>query len=824
MPQSSIRILITGYYYKQNLGDDLLLQYAQTIFRSTRNLIVIPRYLSTDTIEIHNKEAMDELIKTTDVVVLFGGEVINTYFLDRLIAMKRTAMMRHNKNIPFYAFGVSCNSDYQEIQSRMDLFEYVIFRNRTDYLAFLPRLTERHSEVLPDPVFAYCRKTLTGQCSMVRNIRKVSRYIRIASSREQMSGFHVGFFLCQTCRHPEFMNAIHQLLDKCIQRRARISLFTMCNGTIASEDDRRINKEVYDRIPVPHRHKVSVYSDPQSIFQQIGNLDVAVCWRFHAHVFCILYGIPFISLSTTPKVKTLLEENDLIQLSYAHRLNVLPDAIDAVLRNSDIIHRNLSQLTRRLHPLAKTYGRKWSQIIGTTRATPRHPMDDTIKTQMMIQIRKSYLIYERKEDHLYNAIVLLYLITGHLKTPYQWGLVEKMSNGATIDTLSDDIVWLIDEQVKTGSMAFYAKVYSYLHKNFSSTIPAIPSHPINIHYMDQNDMKGVHRSGWEYVIHHIERNMASLDSSAILCDLYLDRTFHWNYDSAVALGIIPYCRPWVGFIHHTSRVDYTDYNVVALFNKPAFINSLACCSALIVMTHYLRKQVEGKLRELKYHRIPVYVLRHPTEFIEASRCFQLEDFEQLSAHRIVQVGAWYRDISAIFRLNLNENPLQYQKCALKGPQMEGYYRFLQESGDSVDSTESTMQISRDNRDRSSSSDNTLVPLYNTVELLPQLSAEEYDRLFQLCIIFIYLIDASAVNTIIESIVRNTPILVNRIEPVVEYLGRDYPFYYDTLEEAARKANDIAVVRRTHEYLKGMDKSFLRVENFIRSFQTLPIFP
>ena len=36
--------------------------------------------------------------------------------------------------------------------------------------------------------------------------------------------------------------------------------------------------------------------------------------------------------------------------------------------------------------------------------------------------------------------------------------------------------------------------------------------------------------------------------------------------------------------------------------------------------------------------------------------------------------------------------------------------------------------------------------------------------------------------------------------MVEYLGRDYPFYFNSLEEAARKAENMDLVHETHRYL------------------------
>jgi hypothetical protein len=78
--------------------------------------------------------------------------------------------------------------------------------------------------------------------------------------------------------------------------------------------------------------------------------------------------------------------------------------------------------------------------------------------------------------------------------------------------------------------------------------------------------------------------------------------------------------------------------------------------------------------------------------------------------------------------------------------------------------------------------------------------DAYDRMLQENIVFLDLYDASANNAVVECIARATPLLVNRIPPVVEYLGADYPFYFDSLEEAAAKALDFDLVQRTHEYL------------------------
>ena len=61
--------------------------------------------------------------------------------------------------------------------------------------------------------------------------------------------------------------------------------------------------------------------------------------------------------------------------------------------------------------------------------------------------------------------------------------------------------------------------------------------------------------------------------------------------------------------------------------------------------------------------------------------------------------------------------------------------------------------------------------------------EEYDDLLTNNIVFVDLFDASANNTVLECIVRRTPIIINNIGAVSEYLGKDYPLYFENLEES-----------------------------------------
>ena len=74
-----------------------------------------------------------------------------------------------------------------------------------------------------------------------------------------------------------------------------------------------------------------------------------------------------------------------------------------------------------------------------------------------------------------------------------------------------------------------------------------------------------------------------------------------------------------------------------------------------------------------------------------------------------------------------------------------------------------------------------------VSALPYLDNDAYDEFLSRNLVFLHLYDASAANTLVECIQRTTPLLVNPLDAVVEYLGAEYPLYFHhrTVEPGSR---------------------------------------
>ena len=104
-----------------------------------------------------------------------------------------------------------------------------------------------------------------------------------------------------------------------------------------------------------------------------------------------------------------------------------------------------------------------------------------------------------------------------------------------------------------------------------------------------------------------------------------------------------------------------------------------------------------------------------------------------------------------------------------------------------------------------------------------LSNEEYDNLLHKNIILLDVFNSSANNTVLECIARNTPLLVTKHPAIIEYLGIDYPLYFNTIDELNEIINSdnfINLVKKAHYYLKNMLKDKYTIKYFCNAFDNI----
>jgi hypothetical protein len=321
-------------------------------------------------------------------------------------------------------------------------------------------------------------------------------------------------------------------------------------------------------------------------------------------------------------------------------------------------------------------------------------------------------------------------------------------------------------------------------------LPSSGQYEKKINLSDQlKGFYGQHRSGWLYVLKHLK---PLHNPNGILLDSFIERTFCWRPG-----GPTSNLEPWIGFIHVPPNVpkwfQYEQSNDY-IFNSNAWEKSLPYCKGLFTLSHYHQKNLESKLD------IPVNYLFHPTEIPKIK--WNWEKFMANKEKKIVQVGWWLRKLHTIFQLPTKK----YKKIFLRITHAD---------------LKSLMKQERDILIKEGQFNDKM---YETAESIFYIPNKEYDKLLSENIVIINLYDSNANNTVIECTVRNTPILVNPIEPVIEYLGDNYPFYFSSLEEAAHKAEDLDLVYQTHQYLFNHPiKEKLTGEYFLKGFVNSEIY-
>jgi hypothetical protein len=309
-----------------------------------------------------------------------------------------------------------------------------------------------------------------------------------------------------------------------------------------------------------------------------------------------------------------------------------------------------------------------------------------------------------------------------------------------------------------------------------------------------------HRSGWRYAITALE---SLHNSQGVLFEGFLEEPFAWQHHregvrpgpellkalnddqyetrlTSEELRIVPYREPWVGFLHNPPAMPAWFHGQEApqtIFKKSVWQESLQHCIGLFALSEYAADWLRQETRK------PVSAVLHPSE--TPSLKFDFERFLANPDKRVVQIGWWLRRLAAIYRLPIaSDNPAGYTKLCLLPQFFDGADDYLREIREG--------EFEREGRPESEHSANT--------KELTHVPDDEYDQLLSENICFVNLYDASANNAVIECLVRGTPILVNPLPAVQEYLGADYPFYYQDLDDAAAMSMDTGRLRAAHEYL------------------------
>ncbi len=815
------KIIITGYYKKDNTGDDIFEKVANKLFISNKQYEY--NILSIDQLK---SQSQGQIL--IDSIILFGGETLNEYFLSTLSLIKN-----QNQHIKLYALGVGLGADIDELKYYIPMFQYITVRHKTDLYMITNKFPNIRCDYIQDIAFKYKIKAYKE-----KDMKKIN------------NNKTIGLFLSQPKYHSLKIREKHQdaiyllnsyisLITGFVNNGYNVKLFSMCHNNIESESDVVLNNLLFNSLEKKIRSYVKIVSSSGSGFNSNQNfennlltLKYAICERFHSHILCLIYNIPFVSLGNTLKVTHLLNDlelNKTICNPFDFNFNIINKKLIS------INNKELKDIYKSIYPRVEEFYSKFSvdnneyNKIGVAKNKIQLYLNDKQITNFCINFLNEFNHIHKKLN--FPADYILMKLFGTNKLDYKWGIEEKLN---TKHFNINDVKWLFEQSIMNHLFLFNTfssnhlnpynnhlntnihnnhlvpyKKSPLLNRKNNNNVNSISINGnledniknqlqlYNIDYIDQYDRTGIHRHGWKYVIDNFSNNLCSYDTNnnLIKCDLYVDRTFHWDREVMIEAGVIPYKSNWVGFIHHTLYQDESGYNCVELLKCKEFIESLKFCKALIVLSNYLKEQLL-KLAILNDIQLPViHTIFHPTYFVDESKLWKYGKWKFASwKGEVIQIGSWMRDIKAIYDLKYDN------KYVLIGKQMEDKYKAIS-FGDNNDT-------------------NILESNIHNVTVVNYLENDMYDDMLTRYVVFLKLKDASAVNTVLECIVRNTPIIVNRLPAIEEYLGPDYPLYYNDIDEVPRMLKNKKLIIKANTYLSNMNKDFLKIENFITSMKNL----
>ncbi len=560
------QLLITGYYNKQNTGDDMFYIIAEKLFINNKKYKTTIKSID----DINN---INNVI--CDAIVLFVGETLNEYFLEPISKLKEK-----NQNIKIYAFGVNIGEDIDYIKHYLIMFQYIIVRNQNDY----NKIMNKFNNLVP--------------CYYVQDI-VFSNYIKAYKMKTVENC--IGLFLSQPKnRKISYIDEYINIINYYVKNNYVVKLFSMCYSDNINESDKILNNNIYNKLSNEVKKNVKIIHD-YCFWKHIRTLKYAICERFHAHIISIIYNIPFISFANTGKVKDLLQDLSLEHININIISNYDPEYINNKLKSINTkklkkIYKDVYIKVQQFYDLLKN-----NDLDDINNLRFNYPKNKT-KYYFSFDFinNKSIKVFEKYK----TAETILMKLFGTTSLDYKWGLEEKIKNGLLV---IDDIKWLFEQSIYN---------YYYLHYYFNSSNYIINNinNVFNIDYIDQYDRTNCHRSGWRYVVDNINNHLSTFDKDAIKLDLYVDRTFHWCCQDMVNNNIIPYTTKWVGFIHHTMYQE-NEYNCIELLKNTYFIESLKYCKGLIFLSKYLKENFI-KLAEINNIILPKLLISlcHPNHY------------------------------------------------------------------------------------------------------------------------------------------------------------------------------------------------------------------
>ena len=294
------------------------------------------------------------------------------------------------------------------------------------------------------------------------------------------------------------------------------------------------------------------------------------------------------------------------------------------------------------------------------------------------------------------------------------------------------------------------------------------------------------RSGWNIICQELK---GINSDKGIYLDATLENSFQWKYELYEFNGHVPYLFPWAGFFHnppntpsfYEKRSKHFITGMEDNISSKQFISSIDYCVSLFTLSPYLAKSLKDRLE------VPVRAIKHP---ILENNVPMWNPEAAWREKELAMLGYWYRKFSNFTKLRTN-----FKKSFLGGRVAElKYWLNLEKLHLNLNFNENDF-------------------MFHSPFNIP-----DFDDKLTKVVVFLDFWDTAFNTSVMDCISRNTPMIICKHEGVMDYLGKDYPLYFESLEEAEYLANNFDKIVEGHKYLENMDKSDLTLDNFLKTLR------
>ena len=332
----------------------------------------------------------------------------------------------------------------------------------------------------------------------------------------------------------------------------------------------------------------------------------------------------------------------------------------------------------------------------------------------------------------------------------------------------------------------------------------------NIYFKQKYDNYGVHLFGWKNVINNYISWFTNTKEQKykykLLFDEWIEKLLIWGNKKINVKyldDIFTDKYDIITFIHNPPFLLWNDetkrnkistemiVNNSSQFNENVFniMNNNNLKERIVLLYTLSNDHKQYLLNTYPEYKNKIVSIHHPIDMDTCdAKCFSIDAF--LNNKKIYNIGWWLRNFKTFVDFSPSSN----------------FDKIILVKDDFLKSFEKAIVSNND---------------LSSVKIITQMTNEEYSNIFKDSCIFADIIDCIANNTVLECIKFNTPIILRRSKSAEEYLGCNYPLFFNDINELTLFQEEsflLDLIVTAHKYLKNMNKSFLSLDTFNMKLQ------